>query len=147
VRRTGNRSGLDQVQVLDQQVAAARLVAEQGDDVFRACASTAVPWASRAPVTACVWTDSLDRLKLHHAEHQLGFAIDFSTPYMEGLYQNLFHTNFYYTVEGQWLNENAAKFGFTLSFPLGVSTKPAMLGALALSLCRRRPGQELVDRH
>ena len=52
-----------------------------------------------------------------HSEHQLGLAIDFSTPYMEGLYQNLFHTNFFYTVEGQWLNENAARFGFTLSFP------------------------------
>lgn len=52
-----------------------------------------------------------------HSEHQLGLAIDFSTPYMEGLYQNLFHTNFFYTVEGQWLNENAAGFGFTLSFP------------------------------
>ena len=52
-----------------------------------------------------------------HSEHQLGTAVDFSTPYMEGLYQNLFHTNFFYTVEGQWLNDNAAKFGFTLSFP------------------------------
>lgn len=52
-----------------------------------------------------------------HSEHQLGTAIDFSTPYMEGLYQNLFHTNFFYTVEGQWLNDNADKFGFTLSYP------------------------------
>ena len=52
-----------------------------------------------------------------HSEHQLGTAIDFSTPYMEGLYDNLFHTNFYYTPEGQWLNDNAASFGFTLSYP------------------------------
>jgi LAS superfamily LD-carboxypeptidase LdcB len=52
-----------------------------------------------------------------HSEHQLGTAIDFSTPYMEGLYQNLFHTNFFYTPEGQWLNDNAASFGFTLSYP------------------------------
>lgn len=52
-----------------------------------------------------------------YSEHQLGTAIDFSTPYMEEQYQNLFHTNFFYTVEGQWLNDNAAKFGFTLSYP------------------------------
>lgn len=52
-----------------------------------------------------------------HSEHQLGTAVDFSTPYMESLYDNLFHTNFYYTPEGQWLNDNAASFGFTLSYP------------------------------
>jgi D-alanyl-D-alanine carboxypeptidase len=52
-----------------------------------------------------------------HSEHQLGLAIDFSTPYMEGLYHNLFHVNFAKTPEGKWLAENAVNFGFTLSFP------------------------------
>jgi len=83
-----------------------------------------------------------------HSEHQLGFAIDFSTPYMEGLYQNLFHTNFYYTAEGQWLNENAAKFGFTLSFPswgvdqTGYAWEPWHYRYVGVALA-----QELIDRH
>lgn len=83
-----------------------------------------------------------------HSEHQLGYAIDFSTPYMEGLYQNLFHTNFFYTNEGKWLNDNAAKFGFTLSFPswgidqTGYAWEPWHYRYVGVALA-----QELVDRH
>ena len=52
-----------------------------------------------------------------HSEHQLGVAIDFSTPYMDDLYNDYFHVNFYTTPEGQWLSKQAAYYGFTLSYP------------------------------
>jgi D-alanyl-D-alanine carboxypeptidase len=52
-----------------------------------------------------------------HSEHQLGTAIDFSTPYMDDLYGDYFHVNFYQTPEGQWLIKQAAYYGFTLSYP------------------------------
>ncbi len=52
-----------------------------------------------------------------HSEHQLGTAIDFSTPYMDDLYGDYFHVNFFQTPEGQWLIKQAAYYGFTLSYP------------------------------
>jgi D-alanyl-D-alanine carboxypeptidase len=52
-----------------------------------------------------------------HSEHQLGTAIDFSTPYMDDLYNDFFHVNFSQTAEGQWLLKQAAYYGFTLSYP------------------------------
>jgi zinc D-Ala-D-Ala carboxypeptidase len=52
-----------------------------------------------------------------HSEHQLGLAIDFSTPYMDDLYNDYFHVNFYTTPEGQWLSKQAQYYGFTLSYP------------------------------
>jgi D-alanyl-D-alanine carboxypeptidase len=52
-----------------------------------------------------------------HSEHQLGTTVDFSTPYMEDLYGDAFHINFFQTPEGQWLSKQAAYYGFTLSYP------------------------------
>jgi len=52
-----------------------------------------------------------------HSEHQLGLAVDFSTPYMENLYGDYFSINFFTTAEGQWLNKQAVYYGFTLSYP------------------------------
>jgi D-alanyl-D-alanine carboxypeptidase len=55
-----------------------------------------------------------------HSEHQLGTTIDFGSPELPGLVGDEeieFHTNFYLTSEGQWLAENAHKYGFILSFP------------------------------
>jgi LAS superfamily LD-carboxypeptidase LdcB len=52
-----------------------------------------------------------------HSEHQLGTSVDFSTPYMDDLYSDLFHVNFSTTPEGQWLTKQAAYYGFTLSYP------------------------------
>ena len=48
-----------------------------------------------------------------HSEHQLGVAVDFGTtrPYF-----NLAKA-FAVTAEGRWLQENAADYGFTLSYP------------------------------
>ncbi len=52
-----------------------------------------------------------------HSEHQTGLAVDFSTPYMEDLFGEQFHPQYFYTKEGQWLSENAASYGFVMSYP------------------------------
>jgi len=52
-----------------------------------------------------------------HSEHQLGTVVDFSTPYMDNLYNDFFNVAFFNTPEGQWLNKQAAYYGFTLSYP------------------------------
>jgi D-alanyl-D-alanine carboxypeptidase len=52
-----------------------------------------------------------------HSEHQLGTSVDFSTPYMDDLYDDYFNVNFSSTPEGQWLLKQAAYYGFTLSYP------------------------------
>ena len=55
-----------------------------------------------------------------HSEHQLGTTIDFGSlelPEITGIADIEFHTYFYQTSEGQWLLENAHKYGFTLSYP------------------------------
>jgi len=56
-----------------------------------------------------------------HSEHQLGTVVDFGSPELPGVVGQPdieFHTYFYKTSEGQWLAENAYKYGFTLSYPL-----------------------------
>lgn len=81
-----------------------------------------------------------------HSEHQLGTAVDFSTPYMDDLYSDFFHVNFSQTVEGQWLLRQAAYYGFTLSYPpwaieqTGYAWEPwhfRYVGGLALELYAR----------
>ncbi len=52
-----------------------------------------------------------------HSEHQLGTSVDFSTPYMNDLYDDYFNVNFSSTPEGHWLLKQAAYYGFTLSYP------------------------------
>ena len=56
-----------------------------------------------------------------HSEHQLGTTIDFGSPELATLVGDEdveFHTNFYQTSEGEWLNNHAHEYGFTLSYPL-----------------------------
>ena len=55
-----------------------------------------------------------------HSEHQLGTVVDFGSPELADIVGQVdieFHTYFYKTSEGQWLAENAHKYGFTLSYP------------------------------
>ncbi len=54
-----------------------------------------------------------------HSEHQLGTAVDFSSPYMTQFYggDDGFNVNFAQQPEGQWLARQAAYYGFTLSYP------------------------------
>ena len=52
-----------------------------------------------------------------HSEHQLGTAVDFSTSYMVDLYGDFFNTRFSRTPEGEWLDQHAVEYGFTLSYP------------------------------
>lgn len=47
------------------------------------------------------------------SEHQLGTTVDFGSPDLN----NKFHTMFSQTGEGEWLLENAHRYGFTLSYP------------------------------
>lgn len=49
------------------------------------------------------------------SEHQTGLAIDISTPSI----QSALTTDFENTPEGQWLRENAARYGFILRYPAG----------------------------
>jgi D-alanyl-D-alanine carboxypeptidase len=81
-----------------------------------------------------------------HSEHQLGTAVDFSTPLMPQLYGDFFHVNFYQQPEGQWLLKQAAYYGFTLSYPAyaveqtGYAWEPwhfRYVGILALELQAR----------
>jgi D-alanyl-D-alanine carboxypeptidase len=53
------------------------------------------------------------------SEHQLGTTVDFGSPELASLVgeEFEFHTNFYQTSEGQWLAENAYRYGWTLSYP------------------------------
>ena len=52
-----------------------------------------------------------------HSEHQLGTAVDFTTPEILARMPNGFHTSFAQTPEGLWLADHAADYGFTLSYP------------------------------
>ena len=48
-----------------------------------------------------------------HSEHQLGTTIDFTTPRVD--YDLV--ESFGATPEGQWLAQNAGRFGFVMSYP------------------------------
>ena len=58
-----------------------------------------------------------------HSEHQLGTTVDFGSyrlhEYIDDSYDEKlqFHTYFYKTPEGEWLQNNAHLYGFTLSYP------------------------------
>ncbi len=52
-----------------------------------------------------------------HSEHQLGTAVDFTTPEVQARMPNGFHIRFAQTPEGLWLADHAADYGFTLSYP------------------------------
>jgi len=49
-----------------------------------------------------------------YSEHQLGTAVDFTTPSVGGTFAGFDKTDEY-----EWLNENAWKYGFILSYPKG----------------------------
>lgn len=50
-----------------------------------------------------------------YSEHQLGTTVDFSTPEINGALVNSFETTKAYA----WLEKNAHRYGFTLSYPKG----------------------------
>jgi D-alanyl-D-alanine carboxypeptidase len=56
-----------------------------------------------------------------HSEHQLGTTIDFGSPELVeivGQDDIEFHTDFYKTSEGAWLEQHAYEYGFTLTLTL-----------------------------
>jgi D-alanyl-D-alanine carboxypeptidase len=84
---------------------------------YRSYASQAIAWNK--------WLKQIgDRASIvsappGHSEHQLGTTVDFGSPELAlivGDEDVKFHTYFYKTSESHWLEENAHKYGFTLSF-------------------------------
>ncbi|MBN2015322.1 M15 family metallopeptidase [Candidatus Dojkabacteria bacterium] len=66
-------------------------------------------WLSAAGITEANRVAALPG----HSEHQLGTAIDFTTP-------EIGNSNYFdKTAAGKWLAENAYKYGFVLSYPQG----------------------------
>jgi D-alanyl-D-alanine carboxypeptidase len=54
-----------------------------------------------------------------HSEHQLGTTVDFGSPELAeivGVEDIEFHTYFFQTSEGKWLEEHAHEYGFTMSY-------------------------------
>ncbi|MEK7105779.1 MAG: M15 family metallopeptidase, partial [Patescibacteria group bacterium] len=51
-----------------------------------------------------------------HSEHQLGIAVDFTSPSIGNVSAT---GKFGDTLESKWLEENASKYGFILSYPKG----------------------------
>jgi D-alanyl-D-alanine carboxypeptidase len=95
-----------------------------------------------------LYPDRVDDIsaKPGHSEHQLGTAVDFSTPYMDDLYGDFFNIRFDQTPEGEWLAQQATNYGFTLSYPAwaveetGYASEPwhyRYVGGLALELKAR----------
>jgi len=74
---------------------------------------------------ALFFNNNVDRLGLEaamqvsampgHSEHQLGLGADLSTPALEG--QGWLTNAFSTTPEGEWVGQNAHRFGFIISFP------------------------------
>lgn len=84
---------------------------------YRSYASQAIAyakWKEKYPDTASILS-----ARPGFSEHQLGTTVDFGSPELESIVgEDLeFHTYFYQTREGQWLAENAHRFGWTLSYP------------------------------
>ena len=65
-------------------------------------------WNSQYPDRAAILSAQPGK-----SEHQLGTTIDFGSPAMN----HLFHVDFGKTPEGKWLEANAHRYGFTLSYP------------------------------
>jgi D-alanyl-D-alanine carboxypeptidase len=73
-------------------------------------------WLEREPDRA-----SIISVPPGHSEHQLGTTIDFGSPELAAIVGDEdveFHTYFYKTREGEWLETHAHEYGFTLSYPL-----------------------------
>jgi len=73
-------------------------------------------WLDREPDRAAIIS-----VTPGHSEHQLGTTVDFGSPELASIVGDddiEFHTWFYQTSEGKWLEEHAHEYGFTLSYPL-----------------------------
>jgi D-alanyl-D-alanine carboxypeptidase len=73
-------------------------------------------WLEREPGRAAIIS-----VPPGHSEHQLGTTLDFGSPELAAIVGDdsvEFHTYFYKTSEGEWLDNHAHEYGFTLSYPL-----------------------------
>lgn len=72
-------------------------------------------WEGKYPA----WVDQISAIP-GTSEHQLGTTVDFGSPELPDIVGEpdiQFHTYFYMTREGVWLEEHAHEYGFTLSYP------------------------------
>ena len=102
--------------IQDMQVAGMRPRILSGYRNFEAQTNSWEKWQTREPERAPYLS-----VPPGHSEHQLGIAIDFSSPELAaiiGQEDAEFDTRFEQTSEGVWLAENAHKYGFTLSYSL-----------------------------
>lgn len=73
-------------------------------------------WLEREPDRA-----SIISVPPGYSEHQLGTTIDFGSPELAAIVGGddvEFHTYFYKTREGEWLENRAHEYGYTMSYPL-----------------------------
>jgi D-alanyl-D-alanine carboxypeptidase len=88
-----------------------RLIIESGYRSFASQAATFDSWASRLG-----YPEALVRsARPGHSEHQLGTAIDVTSPGWAGRFGDWGRE----TAEGRWLAAHAWEFGFVLSYPAG----------------------------
>jgi len=84
---------------------------------YRSYSSQAIAWSKwreKNPETAAIVSAPPG-----HSEHQLGTTVDFGSPELASIVGDdeiEFHTNFYQTSEGKWLQDHAHEYGFTLSY-------------------------------
>jgi D-alanyl-D-alanine carboxypeptidase len=86
---------------------------------YRSYAAQSIAWSKwleREPDRAAIIS-----VPPGHSEHQLGTTLDFGSPELAEIIGEDdvdFHTYFYKTGEGEWLNRHAHEYGFSLSYPL-----------------------------
>jgi len=84
---------------------------------YRSYSSQAIAWnkwREKNPDTAAIISAPPG-----HSEHQLGTTVDFGSPELASIVGEEdieFHTYFYQTSEGKWLQDHAHEYGFTLSY-------------------------------
>ena len=101
--------------ITDMQAAGLQPVVISGYRSYSAQAIARQKWLEKEPERANILSAPAG-----FSEHQLGTVVDFGSPELVeivGQEDIEFHTWFYKTSEGQWLLENAHKYGFTLSYP------------------------------
>lgn len=122
VRRLAVKSLVKMIK--DMQAAGLRPIARSGYRGYYDQAAVRAKWEQQYPDRA----DYVSALP-GHSEHQLGLAVDFSSPELAGIVGDPaieFHTDFDKTHESLWLAEHAYEYGFTMSYPVDAITWTGM---------------------
>lgn len=95
----------------DAEAAGLRIVVSSAYRSYGEQQTTHAYWVSR------LGQQEADRISARpgHSEHQLGTAVDLTSPRVGGALTESFGTS----PEGRWLQEHAARYGFVMSYPEG----------------------------